>query len=79
MNEKKDYRISALRDEWEIKNMRSCVTTRMDNFYVFELEEKIVELKNGIAILQERFYGDYEKFSDFDNISLVVDTLEKLR
>ena len=34
---------------------------------------------DAIAILQERFGGDYEKFSDFDNISLVVDTLAKLQ
>jgi hypothetical protein len=34
---------------------------------------------DAIAILQERFCGDYEKFSDFDNISLVVDTLAKLQ
>ena len=34
---------------------------------------------DAIAILQERFGGDYEKLSDFDNISLVVDTLAKLQ
>lgn len=29
-----------------------------------------------IKILKERFLGDYEKYSDFDNISLVVDVLK---
>jgi hypothetical protein len=38
--------------------------------------ERIKKLESVFCLLQERFGGDYEKFSDFDNISLIVDTLE---